>query len=139
VLLSSVSFIVTGLVQAGISVLLYFWGQSIAARRSSPWWWWASFTPLLALLLATVGGIGTAVQLVYAFDAANLAPPEDRALVLADGLSHAMNLAALTAVPSWLMYVASLVVFTVGTFLPPVDPVAEGAQTPPGASGPPAG
>jgi hypothetical protein len=136
-LLASISFVVTGLVQAGISVLLYFWGQSIAARRASSWWWWASFAPLLALLLATVGGIGTAVQLVRAFDAANLAAPQDRALLLADGLSHAMNLAALTAVPSWLLYVASLVLFTVGTFLPPVELPAEGAQTPPGASEPP--
>jgi hypothetical protein len=138
VLLASVAFIMTGLVQAGISVLLYFWGQSIAARRAGTWWWWASFAPLLALLLATLGGIGTAVGLVQAFDAASLAEPQDRALMLSDGLSAAMNLAALTAVPSWLLYVASLVVFTVGTFLPTELP-AEGAQTPPGAPQPPAG
>lgn len=151
ILLTGAAFVATGLVQAGISVALYFWGQSIAARRRSTVWWWVSFGPLLALLLATVGGIGTTMGLVRSFDAVSQADPELKAQLLADGISTTMNLTAFTVVPSWLLYVASLVAFTLGTFLPVqdegsldgassgdgpgADRPASSAQTPP--AGPP--
>jgi hypothetical protein len=129
-MLMGAAFILTGLVQAAISVALYFWGQSIAARRRSRLWWWISFGPLLALLIATAGGIGTAVGIVRSFDAVNQVDPQQKAQVLASGISMAMNITAFTTVPSWLLYVASLVAFTLGTFLPLPEPEDDEAAEP---------
>ena len=76
--LTSGAFIGAGLVQAAITVALYVWGSTVAARRRTRFWWWARWLPILALILATAGVIGNVVQLVAAFDAVGLLAPELR-------------------------------------------------------------
>lgn len=125
-----VAFVLTGLMQAAIAVALFFWGQSIAARRRFRPWGWASFLPLLALFLATSGGIGSAISLVQSFDLANEAAPEAKEAILSGSLGDATRMTALTVGVAWVMYVFSVILFTVGTFLPmPSAPRREGSAT----------
>lgn len=129
--LTGAAFIGSGLVQTAVTVALYFWGSAIAARRGSRVWWWARWMPLLALGIATLGVIGTVVQLVAAFDAVALAEPERKAVQLADAISRAMWFTAVTTVPSGLLYLGSIVAFTWGTLIPVPSAAPESRIAPP--------
>lgn len=132
------AFIGAGLVQAAITVALYMWGSTVAARRETRIWWWARWMPILALILATVGVIGTVVQLVAAFDAASLAAPEQKAQELAESISGAMRWTLVTTVSSGVLYVASIVAFTIGTLNPVARPATGSRTAPPAPDRPPA-
>ena len=132
------AFIGAGLVQAAISVALFLWGSTVAARRGGRAWWWARWMPLVALLLATGGVIVTVIRLVTAFDAVATVDASLKAQVLSEAIDRAMRWALLTTLPSWGLYVASVVAFTAGTLLP-VATAAPGSRTVPPAPARPGG
>ena len=83
--------------------------------------------PLVAVALAIVGMIVSTVTLVRAFGAVATVDAADKARVLAENISEAMNFTALFAVPSTLLYGASIVAFSIGSLMRPRD--AQQTQT----------
>jgi hypothetical protein len=101
---------------------LYFWGRWVARRRGSAGWRRASLMPLFALGLAALGVVIPTVMMLGAFSDVASVEASHKAAVLARSISEAMNLAALFALPSALLYLASLVSFIVGSVGPPAPP-----------------
>jgi hypothetical protein len=111
-----VSEVVVGiLVQIGVSIALWKWGQSVARRHPRKFWQRSAWMPLIALVLSIVGLLTTITMLVKSFGAVAGADPAVKATVLAQGISEAMNWTAFLVLPAWGLYLASLVIFLVGT------------------------
>jgi hypothetical protein len=103
-----------------VSLGLVYWGRQVAKRHPSPAWRYASWMPIVALGLAALQYATTAYLIVRAFDrVATTVPPDEKARFLAEGISEAMNVGALFGIPSGLLYVGSLVAFTVGSIVRP--------------------
>src|SRR5262245_53918334 len=102
---------VGGLLQAAVSVGLFLWGRAVAARQGTRFWRWAAWAPIAALSFAVVGTIVGVVFLVSAFGGVSNADPSMKATILAKSISMAMNCSALLILPSWALYLGSLVVF----------------------------
>jgi hypothetical protein len=109
--------IVTGVtIQVTVSLALRAWGKWVASRQGQGIWWRrAAWAPVVALLLAIVGVGLTCAQLVHAFSLANLTSADQRSFVLAEGIARAMRTTGWTVPLSWLLYVASLVIFAIGS------------------------
>jgi protein-S-isoprenylcysteine O-methyltransferase Ste14 len=108
-------------VQALVTLGLHAWGRWVAARQGGRWWRRASWMPLLGLVLALLGIGTTVVLLVQAFGALSGVDAADRASALSDGIARAMVATAATAPVSALLYLASLIVFTVGSVRRPTS------------------
>jgi hypothetical protein len=105
--------------QALVTVGLHFWGRYVARRQGGRWWKRASWMPLVAFVLSAVGVSLTTYFLVRAFRAITNVDPSQKATMLARGISNAMNCTALFAFPSWALFLASIVVFAVGSIKRP--------------------
>jgi hypothetical protein len=108
-------FLVGAFVQTAISVGLWTWGRSVARRRGGAFWRWFAWAPLVALGLSVVGTALSVWLLIRAFGAVSDGDPTTKATVLARGISEAMNVTAALVLPSWALYLASLIAFLVGT------------------------
>lgn len=106
-------------VHVGIVVALYAWGRWVAARHGGAWWQRASKLPLVAVASELLGVALTAVFLVHSFGALDRVDPSHKAEVLARSISNAMNAAAVFRGIAALLYLASVVVFAVGTLRKP--------------------
>jgi hypothetical protein len=98
---------------------LFLWGRWLARRRGGPWWPRLAAMPLFGAGLAVVGIIVYVTIVARTFRAVAAADPAEKATLLAATISEAMNCSALFAIPSLLLYVASIIVFTVGSVLRP--------------------
>ncbi|MBW2732966.1 MAG: hypothetical protein JRH20_11290 [Deltaproteobacteria bacterium] len=113
-----VVYILVGvLAQVLVTVLLYRWARAVAQRRGGVWWQRASWLPLLALGLSIAGTLVSAVHLVRAFQAIATADPSMKATLLASNISEALTYTALLVLPSWLLYIASIVVSAMGSMM----------------------
>ncbi len=106
-------------VHVGVVVALYAWGRRVAARHRGVWWQRASKLPLVAVASELVGVALTAVFLVQSFGALDRVDPSRKAEMLARSISNAMNATAVFGVLAALLYVASVVVFAIGTLRKP--------------------
>jgi hypothetical protein len=73
-----------------------------------------AWAPLVALGLAMTGMAMTSYIMLRTFGRVADGDPSTKATELARGISAAMNLTAFFALPSWALYLASLIVFLVG-------------------------
>lgn len=105
--------------QLVVASALFAWGRWVARRHGSPGWRRAAWMPLIALGLSFTGVLITSVLLVRAFGAIATVDPAQKASVLAQQISEAMNATAVFLVPSWLLYGASVVTFATGSILRP--------------------
>lgn len=101
--------------QAALTAALFYWGRRVALRQGGGRWTTASWLPVWAGALWLAGLLGTVGGLFHAFGAVSEEPPEDKARVLADGISTAMWATALLGVPSGLLYLTAILVFGMGT------------------------
>lgn len=106
-------------VHIGVVVALYAWGRRVAARHGGVWWQRASKLPLVAFASELLGVALTVVFLVRSFGALDRVDASHKAEVLARSISNAMNASAVFVVLAALLYLASVVVFAVGTLRKP--------------------
>lgn len=99
----------------GGTVGLWFWARSVARRLGGGWWRHATWLPLVALGLFVLDGAMTVRQLIHVFAGVAGVDPSVKSTLLAKGISEAMNCAAFNALPSVLLFIASVVVSTVGS------------------------
>lgn len=102
--------------QAAFTVGLWIWGRRVAAKHGgSRAWRWAAWMPIAAMAVGFLGAVLTVVALVGEFTAIGDVPPAQRASVLSEGIARSMGAIAVAGPASLLLYVASVVVFAVGT------------------------
>jgi hypothetical protein len=106
-------------VQAVFSLGFIFWGRWVAQRHPTAAWRHASRMPAVALLLAALQYAMSGYLIVRGFSRVATVMPEEKARFLAESISEAMNWGAILGLPSFLLYVASLVAFTIGSILKP--------------------
>lgn len=84
-------------------------------RHGGKGWLWASRLPIVGFGLSGLGLISAGVGLVRGFeDAAALVHVEDKATLLSNALSEALNCSGLFFLPEWLLIIVSAMVFVVG-------------------------
>lgn len=105
------------LFQVLVTVLLYLWARSVARRRGGVWWRRATWLPLAGLGLSITGVMVSTFYLVRAFQAVGSADPSMKATLLASNISEALNCTALFVLPTWLLYIASVVLSAVGSIM----------------------
>lgn len=105
--------------QLVVASALFAWGRWVARRHGSPGWRRAAWMPLIALGLSLTGVLITSALLVRAFGAIAAVDPAQKASVLAQQISEAMNATAVFLVPSLLLYGASVMTFAAGSILRP--------------------
>lgn len=101
--------------QLAAIVALIVWGRWVAQRVPGTLWSAAAWMPVLGLVLQLVGGCGSGAMMVRAFQSVGSVDPASRATVLAQSISTATNVAALTFLTAVALYVTSVVVFAIGT------------------------
>lgn len=102
-----------------ITLGLFLWGRSVAAKHGTRGWRLASWMPIVATVAHHLGLAGTVVGLVMSFDAVASVPAAERASALSDGIATAMWSTAIGLGLSLTLYLASVITFAVGSFLPP--------------------
>jgi hypothetical protein len=106
-------------VQVGIVFALYAWGRWVAKRQGGVWWRRAVALPLVAMGSGLLGVAITCVLLVRSFSALERVTPSHKAEMLSRAIADAMMSTALLGGLSMLLYLASVVVFTVGSLRAP--------------------
>jgi len=110
------------LLYLGVGVLLVMWGRHQArvgrGRPAQVGW----ISALLAVFAALLGTLSTATLLAGAFEGAAAAPPESRAIHVADGISGAMNALALGMGLSLTLYLVSLTANLIAARTPQTTP-----------------
>ena len=114
-LVSIVPVVVMGVIHLLFTLGLFAWARFVGRRHGTPFWRRISWLPIIALLLSVTGVIATVIALVKAFGGLESVDAADRAAMLAENISMAMNFTAIFAIPSALLYVTSFVVSVVGT------------------------
>lgn len=106
--------------QVLVSFLLRSLGKRVAARHGDTRGWRiASWLPIAALLIASVGLAFAFSGLFQAFDAVGHAAPDQRQQILEEGISEAMTVIKIAGpVAAWL-YLGSVVLFAVGLSMQP--------------------
>lgn len=108
----------TALVELVATVALAWWGARVGRIHGGAWrhlvW-----LPIAGFALAVTGSLVAVVQLAGAFDAVADADPSQKAVLLAQGISRAMNALAVFLALSGLATLASLVGCAVGTLRAP--------------------
>ncbi len=96
------------LLYLGIGGLLFLWGRALtrAGKGTAAKVGWTS--AILGVLSFLIGGFGTALLLVHAFDDVGSTPVESRSAALADGIAGAMSALAIGMGGSLLLYVVSV-------------------------------
>ncbi len=102
-----------------ITVGLFLWGRSVAAKHGTRAWRLASWMPIAAIVLHHLGIVGTIVGLVMSFDAVASVPAAERASALSDGIATAMWSTAIGLGASITLYLASVITFGVGSLRAP--------------------
>jgi hypothetical protein len=107
-------------VELVVTLVLAAWGRWVAKRHEGARVYrYAAWGPWISLALRAVGTIVTVVLLVRAFGATTSAPPDRRAIELADSISDAMLAVLIFAIPGYVLLLASSVVFVVGSLRRP--------------------
>lgn len=101
------------------ALVLFAWGRWVARRRGTAGWRRAAWMPIGALVTAAVGIVVSVFGLLRAFGAVASVDAADKARVLAQAISESMNAAVFFAIPSALLYVASLLAFAIGSLASP--------------------
>jgi hypothetical protein len=113
---SILSSIAVGVVvQVVVSLAIYAWARWVARRQGGRGWRIASSMPLVALVLSVTGLAWSVTLLSRAFEATAAVNAADRATYLSEGIAVAMRVAAIFALPSWGLYLGSLVTSFVGS------------------------
>ncbi len=102
-----------------VPVGLAAWGRWVARRHGGRGWRWAAWLPLAALVLGVVGVTVGSDLLIGAFRDVASAHPEEKATILSNAISEAMNCSALLLLPEWLLLATSGLVFVVGSIHKP--------------------
>lgn len=102
-----------------VALMLFRWGRWVACRHGSTTWRRAAWMPIVAVLLFVVGVVVSTVMLIGSFGAVAHADAANKAQVLSQHISEAMNVTAVFLLPSALIYAVSLVAFTVGSLRRP--------------------
>jgi hypothetical protein len=118
---------------------LLLWGRWVARKHDTRGWWIAAWLPVAGLVVQHVGIALTIAGLIDAFDTVSAAPPESRAVHLAQGIARAMWPTAVGVGLAALIYLGCLVAYAVGTWRPararseghpPLDPPARDPSAP---------
>lgn len=112
-------FVVFVVILAGVSIAMVLWGRWVARRHPTAAWRLASHIPLAALGLAALQYATTAYLITRAFGQVSSAMPDQKARMLAEAISEAMNWGAVFGLPALLLYLASGVTFLLGTIRRP--------------------
>jgi hypothetical protein len=117
-------------VQIGGPLILWFWGRRVAARRQGASWRLAAWIPMSALALVIIGyGWGVIAAMQANRQLGNAIALEDRATLLSNMISEAINCSALASCPALLLCLISFAIFMSGTPLKPnVPPTARGGS-----------
>jgi hypothetical protein len=107
------------LINLALPLALFAWGRSLANRRGGRGFRLASYMPLGAMAASMLGLGLTIVGLVQAFGAVEGTDASSRATVLSNGIATAMWATAIGVGASLVLYVASIVTFTVGELTKP--------------------
>lgn len=109
---------------------LLLWGRWVARRHDTRAWWVAAWLPVLGLVVQHVGIVLTIVGLIDAFDAVAAAPPESRAVQLAQGIAAAMWATAIGVGVAAVIYLGCAIAYAVGTLRAPRAKGAEPMSSP---------
>lgn len=102
--------------QLAFTVGLWIWGRRVAAKHGGGRAWrWAARMPVAALAVGFLGAGVTVAALAREFRAIADVPPAQKANLLSEGIARAMLATAVAAPVSLLLYLASVVVFIVGS------------------------
>lgn len=113
------SFACGALFQLCVALLLHAWGRWVARRRGGTRGWrFASWMPVGAFALSVLGIGLSSWMLVRAFDVLAGTSPAHKAEALSSAIADAMNVTAALVVPSWGLYLASVVAFLAGSVMP---------------------
>lgn len=113
-----------GLGQLFVGLGLYLWGHKIGSRLGG-WWRRATWLPLAGVVASAFGIAYALWQLRRVDRALHAAPASEKASRLAEGISSMMNVSGGLALLSWALYIASIVVFTLGALQTPTPPHSE--------------
>lgn len=113
--------IIIGLiVQVLVTFALFSWGRWVARRQGhGVFWRRAAWLPWVSFALSAGGLLVSVLFLVRAFGAVDQADPARKAQMLAESISNAMNVAALTIVPGNALFLVGIVVFAIGSLRRP--------------------
>ncbi len=114
------ALIVGGFLQLLVTVALDQWGRWVSRRRGGAFRY-AVWMPALAFLLQVIGVAIATTLLVRAFDAVASTDPMHKAAQLAESISSAMSFSAPFLLVSSVLFVASVITFAIGSFLPRRD------------------
>ena len=91
---------------------LHRWGRWVVKRRGSLAWRLIRWLPTAGMVFYAAGLLVAVVMLLRTFaSAAHLGSSDDKALVLSNGISEAMNCSALVTLPAWGLFAVSALVF----------------------------
>jgi hypothetical protein len=107
--------LVAGLIAA--TVFLRRWALRVAEWRSGFAWRGLASFPYIALAFVVAGMAVSAAMIFHTFSAVAPATPANKARLLSNGIATAMNCGGLVALPSILLYFATVVALTIGTGL----------------------
>lgn len=102
-----------------VTIGLFLWGRSVADKHGTRGFRLASWMPIAAIVVHHLGIGGTVIGLVMSFGAVESVPASERAMALSDGIATAMWSTAIGLAVSALLYLASVITFTVGTLRAP--------------------
>jgi hypothetical protein len=106
------------------TVGLWIWGRRVAAKHGGGRAWrWVARMPFAALATGFLGAAVTVAALTRELSAVANAPAAQKANLLSEGIARAMLATAVAAPVSLLLYLASVVVFAVGSTRSPRWPV----------------
>ncbi len=105
--------------QVVVSLGLFLWARRVARRQGGVWWQRATWLPLVALGLGLIGAAASMALLTQAFDAVESTDAATKASALAEAISKTMTVTAIFAVPTWLLYAASVLISLFGSLRRP--------------------
>jgi hypothetical protein len=114
-----VTFLLLGLGQLVLALVLFAWGRWVARRQGGTGWRRLAWVPLIAGGLALIGIAWSAVYILRAFDAVETGDASMKATLLAENISRALNTTVYFALPTWALYLTCIIAFFVGSLRRP--------------------
>jgi cytochrome bd-type quinol oxidase subunit 1 len=110
------ALLVGTLMQLGMTLALTWWGRWVARRMENRRFWRiAAWSPWASFVLLSTGTIVGVYSLSRAFDAIAAEDPSNKARVLGQSISDAMNLSAVLFLPGYAVLLFAVIAFIVGS------------------------
>jgi len=115
-------WIIGFIVQLALVFALSRWGAWVARRKGGGAWGYIAWFPWLAFALGLIGAATGIYLLAGSFGAVAHVDASQKATMLAQSISRAMNVSAPLILSSWAVYLTCVVIYLVGTIQRPIGP-----------------